>query len=90
MLLEWLYEWVISMTQPSVVRVPAVCGMGPAAARSELHKLGLRAKAVEPDGQRAYLPSLHVAAQEPAPGTAAKRRTVVTMYLALTSGAEYA
>jgi beta-lactam-binding protein with PASTA domain len=71
----------MSMLQPSVVQVPDLRDMHMPSARSALHRLGLRARAVEPDGPRALLPSLTVAAQHPAPGTAAKRRTIVTLYL---------
>jgi beta-lactam-binding protein with PASTA domain len=87
LLVTWIYEWVVSMFQPSVVRVPDVRQMPTVAARSELRKLGLRASAVEPDGPRGYL---IVRAQDPAPGTSAKRGTVVTLYLVSTEGLEYA
>jgi beta-lactam-binding protein with PASTA domain len=77
------------MFQPSVVQVPDLRNMHVPSARSKLHYLGLRARAVEPDGPRAFLPSLTVAAQEPPPGTAAKRRSVVTLYLVADGGVEY-
>jgi PASTA domain len=87
LLLTWIYEWVVSMLQPSVVRVPDVCQMRTVTARSQLRKLGLRARAVEPEGPGGYLV---VRAQDPAPGTEAKRHTVVTLYLVSGEGVEYA
>jgi beta-lactam-binding protein with PASTA domain len=87
MLLTWIYEWVIGMLAPSVVAVPDVRRMGTVAARSTLRKLGLRSRAVEPDGPRG---TLTVGAQDPVAGTQAKRGTVVILYLISSGGYEYA
>lgn len=86
-LATWIYEWVVSMFQPSVVRVPDLLGMHPVTARSAVRKLGLRARPVRPDGPSDYWV---VGAQDPAPGLAAKRGTVVTLYLMPGDGVEYA
>jgi beta-lactam-binding protein with PASTA domain len=87
MLMTWIYEWVVSILQPSVVRVPDVRKTPTVTARSALRKLGLRARAVRPDGPSGYF---LVSAQDPAPGTAAKRGTVVTLYLMAGEGVEHA
>jgi beta-lactam-binding protein with PASTA domain len=74
------------MLQPSVVRVPDVRGEYTAGARHQLRMLGLRVSAIQPDG-----PAIgrRVRAQEPAPGTDAKRGTVVSLYLVPEGGVEY-
>ena len=85
-LASWIYDWIVSMLQPSVVRVPELRQMAPVTARSVLRRLGLRARAVRPDGQGGYW---FVSAPDPAPGTAAKRGTVVTLYLMSGEGVEF-
>jgi beta-lactam-binding protein with PASTA domain len=87
MLLTWIYEWSVGMLAPSVVAVPDVRQMGTVAASSALRKLGLRSRAVEPDGPGG---TLIVRAQDPVAGTQAKRGTVVTLYLMSGDGYEYA
>jgi beta-lactam-binding protein with PASTA domain len=82
--MTWIYEWVVSMLQPSVIRVPDVRGQHAVTARHQLRMLGLRVRAVEQDG-----PSDRVRATDPPPGTAAKRGTVVTLYLVPEDGVEY-
>ncbi len=82
-----MYEWVVSMLQPSVVRVPDVRGEYTTGARHQLRMLGLRVRAVQPDGP---IMGRRVRAQEPAPGTNAKRGTVVRLYLVPEEGVEYA
>lgn len=77
-LVQWVYEWVVSMLQPSVVRVPDVRGVYTGVARHQLRMLGLRVKAPQPGGP---VIARRVRAQDPAPGTDAKRGTVVTLYL---------
>jgi len=86
-LASWIYEWIVSMLQPSVVRVPDVSQMDAYDARRTLRMLGLRARAVRPDGPAGHLV---VRAQDPAPGVTAKRGTVVTLYLISAEGLEYA
>ena len=75
------------MLQPSVVRVPDLRGETAAWARHQLRMRGLRVRAVEQDGPG---PSDYVRATDPVPGTAAKRGTVVTMYLVPGEGLDYA
>jgi beta-lactam-binding protein with PASTA domain len=84
-LIQRAYEWVVSMTQPSVVRVPDVGGHYTGTARHQLRMLGLRVKAVHPDGGMGR----RVRSQDPAPGSDAKRGTVVSLYLVPESGVEY-
>lgn len=74
------------MLQPSVVRVPDVRGEYTGGARHQLRMLGLRVRAIQPDG-----PAIgrRVRAQEPASGTAARRGTVVRLYLVPEEGLEY-
>lgn len=75
------------MLQPSVVRVPDVRGEYAGAARHQLRMLGLRARAIEPAGP---IIGRRVRAQDPAPGTSAKRGTVVSLYLMPEEGVEFA
>ena len=85
-LIQRAYEWVVSMTQPSVVRVPDVRGLYTGGARHQLRMLGLKVRTVQPDGGLGRL----VRAQDPAPSTDAKRGTVVVLYLVPESGYAYA
>jgi len=75
------------MLQPSVVRVPDVRGEYAGVARHQLRLRGLRARAIEPAGP---VIGSRVRAQDPAPGTNAKRGTVVRLYLVPEDGVEYA
>lgn len=84
-LLNFIYEWVVSMLQPSVVTIPDVRGQKDAWARHQLRMLGLRVRAVED-----VVPSEYVRATDPPPGTSAKRATVVTMYLVPGESVDYA
>jgi len=86
-LVTWIYDWAISMLQPSIVQVPDLRLMQPVTARSAVRRLGLRARAVRPEGPSG---DLLVRAQDPPPGTAAKRGTLVTLYLISGEGVESA
>lgn len=81
----FVYEWVVSMLQPSVVTIPDVRGQTDAWARHQLRVLGLRVRAVEE-----VVPSDYVRATDPPAGTSARRGTVVTMYCVPGDGVDYA
>jgi beta-lactam-binding protein with PASTA domain len=87
LLMTFVVDWIVSMLQPTVVRVPDLSEVGPVTASRQLRRLGLRPRTVRPESPGRYL---RVRAQEPAPGTDAKRGTVVTLYLASGEGVQHA
>lgn len=74
-LIMWVYDWVVAMLAPTVVRVPDVTGQGVPSSRRQLRRLGLRVRAVD---QASALD--RVRGMDPGPGTEAKRGTVVTLH----------